>query len=672
MVLATASVVVLLLVAVYGPMIAPHDLSFVAALRDGHAPPFGPRPDLPLGTDDLGRDLWSWVLIGARVTLGIAASAAVLRVVLGSALGAVAGRAGGIVDAVLARAALGFSSIPATVLAVLGVIAFDVYAGPPAVALALGVVGWAEPFHFARRQTRLESSQLYVEAARALGMRERRLVLRHLFPNVAPTLIVLFALQVSAVLLLLGELGLLQIFIGGPLTEYTPIGTPVTVPSTPDWSSMLASTRPIRIVGGGSVWPLLAPALALIFSVGAVNLFGDALARRAQRLDVFRLATGRQVLAIAAVVAVLLTPAAMWPSPLAPELAYADPVRVGAADGPGGEEVAYSDDVPSPAVSLSGAGGELRGGADLEVYSLDDAVVTGPLVAASPATLTRPDPAAIGAIIALPGFAQANADGAATAARRVGARAVIFVTSSSLPFPLSSGGYAVPVLRASRSALERAAGAPLPPGFDSFARLTPVAASVTISVTVRHTRVTGTVHVGRLPAAGAEASGIVVVAGGADAATGATLGAIAEHARSRPLPVAIVTIADAALDARGAALVAGLATLTREERARVKAVLFVSGAGRPTVAPDPPDRSQPMATTASGRIARKVADALGARVDPQPTRALQLAARAAGVAAPTFVLEGSSDATGTGAVRDMARSALVLVAYVARPAPELP
>ena len=328
LVVGTTAIAVMIGLALYGPIIAPHDPWETNFLFQGKVPPYDPSPTFPLGTDAAGRDRLSLLLWGARNTFLIAFAAGGLRLGTGAFLGVFAGWQGGRKELWLARLALGFSSVPATIAALLSVIAFNVYAGALAFILALGIVGWGDAFHHARRATRTEAARPFIETARALGMSEQQVVLRHLLPNIAPALLTVGALQVSSVLLVLAELALIRIFVGGA-TLIDLFTQPLNLPTDPEWASLLGTTRPIFDLYGNTV-AVLAPIGALLAAVVSINLFADALALRAQRLNVFRLFSSRQAVAIGLIAAVLAAPALLWPSPLASQLQFAD--RFNAAD----------------------------------------------------------------------------------------------------------------------------------------------------------------------------------------------------------------------------------------------------------------------------------------------------------------------------------------------------
>jgi peptide/nickel transport system permease protein len=312
----------LAVLALYGPVLAPHDAYFSVALSGGKAPPFPPSANLPFGSDRLGHDIFSWILIGARTTLVIAVAAAGVRLAIGSALGIVSAANGGRLGTILRALALGLNSLPAVLCALLAVLFLHPYTGPGGFVIAFGMVGWADAFFQTRRVVEAETRAVYVTAAVALGADRRRILLRHIFPNIAPTWIVLGFLQVSAVLILLGELGLIRVMVGRPLLDTDVYGAVHVVPSYPEWSAMLAVSRPIIDLYGES-WQILAPGLALLVSVLLTGSLGDALARRASRTSIYHLLSRREVAAIGVLAAVLVLPTFFWPSRIEGELARA-------------------------------------------------------------------------------------------------------------------------------------------------------------------------------------------------------------------------------------------------------------------------------------------------------------------------------------------------------------
>lgn len=702
----------LLFVALYGEWLAPHDAYFVQPLLNGQAPPFEPQAGLPLGTDDVGHDLWSWVLLGARTTFLIAVGGALIRLVVGGTLGMIAGWQGGTKERVLSRVALSFSSFPSTILAVLGVIAFNVYSGALGFALALGLLGWAEVFSWTRRQTRAHVGRPYIETARSVGMSEERVVVRHLVPNLAPGLVALFALQVSAVLLLLGEIGLLRIFIGGGVSEISPNGATVQLSSQPDWSGMLAGTRPIDAVTGAALWQILAPAGALLFSVAGINLLGDAIARRAQSVNILELVSRRSAAIALTAVVIMVVPLVTRPHPLAAELAYAgataDPalmqaitahlVRAVHGRQPGSEgaaeaaayvaEVTWGTIMPvagrllTPSITLVLGHGQLLAGPDLDLVAEDDANVSGRAVAISGSTFglqRRAADLAGSVVFALVGAE--NLDTLTANLHGVGAQGLVLLTDAAVPSPHGPGLYPIPVVRASPEAVLRLIGRPLPSADDvANGRVVDLDLVASVSVTVGYTNVSGRDVIARRAGTDPEPRPIVIVAGGYEdvgpphyladsdhfsASTAGLLAAIARGTARAPLAADLIVVFTAADQPSQLGLVTALGSLSESERDRVSAIVVVSGALGPFLLQ--PDIGDPT------RVGRKVADALGLRARDQGARGLVLMARGAGLTAPSFLLLGAGDPTGPSESTTVQalRSLLTLIAYIASHPAEL-
>jgi peptide/nickel transport system permease protein len=208
-----------------------------------------------LGTDQLGRDILSRLMYGARISLLVGISAVLISGCLGVTLGLVSGYYGRWADDVIMRIAdiqLAFPSILLyiAVLAVLG-------PGLIKVIAVLGVTGWVTYGRVARGQVLSVREQEYVQAGRALGCREARLIVRHLLPNIVGAVIVVGSLAVASNIIAEASLS----FLG--------LGVP---PSVPTWGSMLAEARDyVR----DAWWPVTFPGLAIMLTVLSINALGD-------------------------------------------------------------------------------------------------------------------------------------------------------------------------------------------------------------------------------------------------------------------------------------------------------------------------------------------------------------------------------------------------------------
>jgi len=277
-----------LLVAVLGPELAPGNpyLRDRIQIIDGelHRAPIPPCDMYPLGTDDQGRDMLSLLLYGARQTLVIAFVAVIVRLLLGLTLGTVAGWwPGSLFDRVLTAVIEFLAAIPGLILAILLVFAVGIRRGQISFIVALMLVGWGEVTQIVRGHVLTIRSKLYILAARALGLGPAQILSRHVLPNLLATLLALAALEMGAVLLLLGELGFVHIFVGGGgvyVDDGVQLGHAVHYFDVPDWGAMLGTSWGYF---RSMPWLPMAPALAFFVSVLGFNLFGYGLQRFIER-----------------------------------------------------------------------------------------------------------------------------------------------------------------------------------------------------------------------------------------------------------------------------------------------------------------------------------------------------------------------------------------------------
>jgi peptide/nickel transport system permease protein len=242
------------LIAVLGPLALPDP----AAIPDQILGALPPSWAHPMGTDHLGRDVLSRVVTGARVSLAIGVFAVLVSVVAGTAVGLLAGYAGGATDAVLMRLVDAGLAIPRLFILLLLVLVWDRI---PVVALILviGASGWFATSRLVRGEVLRLRHEPFVQAAEALGASPWRIVTRHLLPNAAGPLIVAATLGVGEVILL--EAGLSFLGMG-------------VQPPTPSWGGMILDARPILIT---APWTSIFPGVAILVTVLAANLLGDAL-----------------------------------------------------------------------------------------------------------------------------------------------------------------------------------------------------------------------------------------------------------------------------------------------------------------------------------------------------------------------------------------------------------
>ena len=211
----------------------------------------------PLGTDPLGRDVLARLLWGARWTFGMGLTALAVSVGLGLPAGLVAGVFGGRVEAVLMRLVDALLAFPGFLLAM----ALVALLGPGmgSVALAVGLAAAPAYARVARSAALEMRTQPYVDAARAIGGHEWRILVRHVLPNAAAPLVAFAAVQLGWVLL------------NGAALNFLGLGAP---PGAPEWGAMLAEGRGYLRDGP---WASTFPGLALTLTVLAANLVGDGL-----------------------------------------------------------------------------------------------------------------------------------------------------------------------------------------------------------------------------------------------------------------------------------------------------------------------------------------------------------------------------------------------------------
>lgn len=246
-------IVAILLLAVLAPFVVPYDWNATSQCRRLAAI----SADHWFGCDLFGRDIFSRVLVGTRYSLGMGVSTVAISLVFGALLGVIIGYAGGRVDQVGSRLIDAMLCFPPIILAILIVAVLGV--GLWNAALAVGISGIPRFARITRAATLSIAERDFVEAARAIGSSAPRVVLRHLLPNLGPTLIVIATLDLGSAVLFTATLS----FLG--------LGAQ---PPTPEWGAMLNAGREyVRY----APWTMVFPGLALFLTVMAVNLVGDRL-----------------------------------------------------------------------------------------------------------------------------------------------------------------------------------------------------------------------------------------------------------------------------------------------------------------------------------------------------------------------------------------------------------
>ncbi|HUJ86803.1 MAG TPA: ABC transporter permease [Burkholderiales bacterium] len=257
--------------ALFAPWLAPHDPFDLASLNllDALKPPAwmkGGSPAYLLGTDDQGRDVLSTIMYGARISLAVGAASVLFSMVIGVALGLVAGYLGGALDALIMRVADVQLSFPAILIALLidGVArvalprASQESIAIPVLVLAIGVSGWVQYARTVRGSAMVEKGKEYVQAARVIGRRPLAIMFAHVLPNAMGPVLVIATIHVASAIITEATLS----FLG--------VGVPPTQPSL---GTLIRIGNDFLF--SGEWWITLFPGIALIVLVLSVNLLGD-------------------------------------------------------------------------------------------------------------------------------------------------------------------------------------------------------------------------------------------------------------------------------------------------------------------------------------------------------------------------------------------------------------
>jgi peptide/nickel transport system permease protein len=249
-------IVVLVLVALFAPLLAPHaaDAGNVTHPVDALVSPGGSHP---LGTDQLGRDVLTRVMYGARTSLLIVLGVLALSAAIGVPLGIVAGATGGWIDDVIMRITDIFLAFPALLLA----LALATVLTPSAehAALAIAVTWWPWYARLARGSAAAIATRGYVEAARALGVPRWRVLARHVLPNALPPTIVQLSLDAAGIMLTAAALSFLGLGAQDP---------------TPEWGLMVSQGQGLLETNW---WVAIVPGAAIVIAAVGFNLLGDGL-----------------------------------------------------------------------------------------------------------------------------------------------------------------------------------------------------------------------------------------------------------------------------------------------------------------------------------------------------------------------------------------------------------
>ncbi|MDX1498421.1 MAG: ABC transporter permease subunit [Woeseiaceae bacterium] len=245
----------IVLAALVGPLVSPHD--YQRADFDRILVPPGSGDAHVFGTDDLGRDLFVRTMLGTRITILVAVVASIVSLVIGVAYGALAGLAGGRVDALMMRFVDTLYALPFIFLVILLMVAFE--RNFLLIFVAIGAINWLDMARIVRGQTLSLKEREFVQAARLIGVSTPRILLRHIAPNLVGVVIVYLTLTIPQAILVESFLSFLGLGIQEPQTS---LGALVD-----------AGVNQME----GAAWMLLIPATLLAVILLCFNFLGDAM-----------------------------------------------------------------------------------------------------------------------------------------------------------------------------------------------------------------------------------------------------------------------------------------------------------------------------------------------------------------------------------------------------------
>ena len=251
--LGLAIVIALILIALFAPLLAPYDP--IARIKADSS--LAPSSVHLFGTDLLGRDIFSRVIFGSRISIEVGIIAVGISVIIGLFFGALSGYFGNIPDTVIMRIADIFFAFPY----ILGAIAIMTVLGPGVINIfiAIGILGWASFARIFRSSILTIKNKEYIEAARALGASNYRIITKHIFPNAFAPIIVYATMNVGTAIIVEAALSFLGLGVQPP---------------TAAWGKMLAESLDYIDI---APWMMVFPGLAIVITVLGFVLLGDGL-----------------------------------------------------------------------------------------------------------------------------------------------------------------------------------------------------------------------------------------------------------------------------------------------------------------------------------------------------------------------------------------------------------
>ena len=256
--LAMVSLVILIIIVlacIFVPMFSPYEM-YQTTTAEASLPPSAKHL---LGTDKIGRDLFTRLFYGGRVSLGVAVAVTALECVIGVTLGSIAGFFGGIVDTIIMRLSDIFMCFPFLMICITLQAVFG--NSIPTLIIILAVLSWPSIARIVRGQILSLREMDYMEACRALGISNFRQIFKHLFPNVLAYIIVYITLSMASVILTETSLSFLGLGVNEP---------------TPTWGNLIQAARNLLIIKD-KWWYWIPPGTMIFLSILCFNILGDGL-----------------------------------------------------------------------------------------------------------------------------------------------------------------------------------------------------------------------------------------------------------------------------------------------------------------------------------------------------------------------------------------------------------
>lgn len=252
--------------------------------------PYEPSDDFPLGSDDKGRDVFSIIIYGTRLTILLGFLAAIGRFVISLPLAISAGFGNQVSKSVIRQFTTIFSAIPALLISII-ILRLNFFTGLEkassilAFTLVLSFVGWPKLASVITERVEEINAQSFIRSEIALGKKRRKIALENVIPHLAPELIVLFFMEIARTLSMIMQLGVFSLYVGNlHVIKSTDFGNIVYYDMSfePEWASLLSTSRNLV---NAAPWAIIFPALAFFISVLAFNMFGEGLRKTMQSKD---------------------------------------------------------------------------------------------------------------------------------------------------------------------------------------------------------------------------------------------------------------------------------------------------------------------------------------------------------------------------------------------------